>query len=605
MSRRFAGCVIVALGLALATAAAADSCTVVVNGSALDDGQAICQDGEVLLSAEALERGLGLTVLQGGEGQPWTVRGFGISMLVRPNAEAFSVEDRLCRAPVAASLHDGALFVPLAMVREAFPIFARCEQDAAGERWTLLGRGVEVGDVREGHHPEKLRLVLDLTGPTAFSWRNEGGRLTLDLPAPADDGQWTRSIRLLHFDDELVSELRQGATAEDTIRVEITHSSPLPPEVFTLPDPPRVVVDLLRDPDDIPAQPEPPEIAQMPRAAGVLHTRNFCTSRGPVRVFVMEVATDSGQVEVRPALAGSTIHERATVAQMVASLGAYGGINGGFFARSGPPLGMLVIDGEWIRDPWGGRTVLGIAEDGRLLMDRLEFDGQIVFEGLGTQKLHALNRGHEEMDTLVMYTPRWGEFVAGAGHCTRLVVDASGVVTHCESGGRVVPIPQDGFVLSGNGRMARSLGKVAVGTRVTPRPGTKPQWPALRHAIGGGPRLVKDGRPHVTAGPERFRPDVYASAPSRSAVGFTRDGRLLLVAVEGRGEHSRGGMTLEEFATTLVKLGAWQAMNLDGGGSTSFVADGQLLNRPDDGVARRVSNALLVFTHQAARAETR
>jgi len=143
---------------------------------------------------------------------------------------------------------------------------------------------------------------------------------------------------------------------------------------------------------------------------------------------------------------------------------------------------------------------------------------------------------------------------------------------------------------------------VEVGTTATPEPATDPAWPDLRHAIGGGPRLVKDGRPHITAMPEHFRADVYAGAASRTAVGITREGRLLLVAVEavGGGDGERDGMTLQELASTMIKLGAWQAMNLDGGGSTTFVADGRMLNTPDDGAARRVSNALLVFTRRMA-----
>ncbi|MFW5868806.1 MAG: phosphodiester glycosidase family protein, partial [Armatimonadota bacterium] len=308
-------------------------------------------------------------------------------------------------------------------------------------------------------------------------------------------------------------------------------------------------------------------------------------------------------VDIRPALASTTVHQRASVSQIVKQTGAWGGINGGFFARGGPPLGMLVIDGEWVRDPWGGRTVLGITTGGKLLMDRLDFAGRVLFGGHGWQKLAAVNRGHEHHDTLVLLNRHWGPIVEGAESRTRLAVDASGAVIEKTTDGKAVAIPAGGFVLSGNGRMALSLDEIEVGCMVTAGLATKPNWPDVKHAIGGGPRLVKDGRKHITASPERFRPDVYSGAPARSAVGITASGRLLLVVVEGAGGPGRCGMTLDDLASTMIKLGARDAMNLDGGGSSTFVADGRICNAPSDGVARLVSNALLVFVKEAERAD--
>lgn len=591
--------------LALAAAGGAwAQCSVVVNGIPLEDGAAFCAPPDhLLLTADALTHGLGLTVVQDTRGGPWTVRGFGHSVQVRPDNTTYAVDGELRTAAVCPVLHDGTLAVPLEMLRALFAIEEHIYREYGASIHVLATPGVEVTDVRQGFHEQSVRLVLDLSAPTGFTWSDERGVLTLELPAPREEGAWSRGVRLLRFDDPLVSELRQGPTAAGTVRVEIAHRSELPPAVFTLADPARVVIDLFRRPEDIPVRPEPALIAPLPAAAGILETRNFSTPRGPVRVYVINVDPRSDAIDVRPALAASTVHERNTVARMVAGEGAWGGVNGGFFSNQGPPLGMLVIDGEWVSEPWPGRTALGITTDGRLLMDRVSFAARIVFAGLGTQKLHAINHGHSETDTLVMYTRRWGQLVDGAQNRTRLVVDATGVVTHKVTDGAACAIPPGGFVLSGIGRMAGSMNEVPVGTAVTAQLGTNPPWPELRHAIGGGPRLVQDGRVHITSAAERFRPDVCASTRSRTAVGITREGRLLLVAVEAAaGDRACEGMTLEELAAAMIKLGAWQAMNLDGGGSTTFVADGRVLNSPDDGAARRVSNALLVFTRQVTAA---
>lgn len=599
MKRSAPAAIIILALLAAGTCAAASACTVVVNGRALDPGRAACDDaGNLLLSADALTEAFGLTVVEGRDGAPWTIRGFGRSILTRPGVPTFSVGEQVQRAGACPAVRDGRLFVPLAMLAGTFEIEAAVQRDDAASIWALTTPGAVITDVRDGSHPDRVRIVFDVDRPTAVCWWTQPGLLTLELPAADDAGDFARSVRLLRIGDELADQIRQGPTASGSTRVEIVHSSPEAPRVFTLAEPPRIVVDLLRAPGDVLPEPEPEPATPLPIAAGVLETRNFCTPRGQVRVHVIDVDPASASVTIRPALAAATVHERASVTQIVRQTGAWGGVNGGFFARGGQPLGMLVIDGEWVRDPWGGRTVLGITADGRLLMDRLAFDGRVVFAGHGAQPLAAINRGHETQDTLVLLNRYWGRFVEGAQGRTRLAVDASGVVIEKTTNGSAIAIPPGGFVLSGIGRMAGSLDLIETGCHVTAELNTKPRWPALRHAIGGGPRLVRDGRKHITASPEGFRPDVWSGATSRTAVGIAANGRLLLVVAEGS-----GGMTLDELASTMMKLGARDAMNLDGGGSTTFVAGGRLLNAPGDGVERRVSNALLVFTKGVGRAE--
>ncbi len=604
-SRAIAALIAATLAAQALPARAEQQCTVVINGSPLEIGEAFTDDaGTLFLSRRGLIHGLGLSVVEPDEGEPWTVRGFGRSLQIRPGSMTLTINNELSRADARPFLRDEELFVPLQMVQKILDIDYEVQQDGPAKIWLLSTVGAGIIDAREGRHGDSTRVVLDLERPAGFSWWVEDNTVLIELPLPAGRTH-AHSIRLLNFEDELVDQLREGPTGSDTTRVEIVHSSQEPPRVFSITGPPRIIVDLMRAPEDIRMEPpEPPPVTPLPLAAGLFETRNFSTERGPVRVYVLNVDPRSSAIEIRPSLSSATIHERATVTRMVTGNGAWGGINGGFFCNSGPPLGGLMIDGTWIREPWDGRTVLGMLEDGGLVMDRLRFRSKVTFEGLGTQTLHALNRGHDNDNTLVKYTRHWGELVAGARGRARLVVGACGTVIHREFEGRVVQIPDGGFVLSGIGGMAESLRKVPEGCRVTPELATQPAWPDLRHAIGGGPRIVKDGRPHVTARPEGFRADVYAGAAPRTAVGITEEGRLLLVAAEGVENRRRLGMTLDELAATMIKLGVRDAMNLDGGGSTTFVADGRLINSPADGAARRVSNALLVFTRETETAST-
>ncbi|HXL03226.1 MAG TPA: phosphodiester glycosidase family protein [Bacillota bacterium] len=125
-----------------------------------------------------------------------------------------------------------------------------------------------------------------------------------------------------------------------------------------------------------------------------------------------------------------------------------------------------------------------------------------------------------------------------------------------------------------------------------------PNWleEGVVYAVGGGPRLVKDGKVYVTAAQEQFKPDVAGGRAPRTGVGVTYDGNLLLVAVTGRQAYHSIGVTLEELANIMLELGAKDAMNLDGGGSSTMVVRDFVMNTPSDGRERKVADAILVFS---------
>jgi len=103
-------------------------------------------------------------------------------------------------------------------------------------------------------------------------------------------------------------------------------------------------------------------------------------------------------------------------------------------------------------------------------------------------------------------------------------------------------------------------------------------WPAM-HAVAAGPSLVRNGHTLITSDEEIFFNTPIPNVHPRTAAGIDADGSLLLLVVDGRQTRSRG-VSLEDLAAILEDLGAVDALNLDGGGSSSFVVNGRLLNRP-------------------------
>lgn len=115
----------------------------------------------------------------------------------------------------------------------------------------------------------------------------------------------------------------------------------------------------------------------------------------------------------------------------------------------------------------------------------------------------------------------------------------------------------------------------------------------MKEAAGGGPVLVQDGKPFVTVKEERMS-GVAASHP-RSAAGYTADGKLILLAIEGRNKGVAEGATLEQMAKIFTDLHCVEALNLDGGGSSALYVNHMNTIKPSDANGQRAVPAVLVI----------
>ena len=119
----------------------------------------------------------------------------------------------------------------------------------------------------------------------------------------------------------------------------------------------------------------------------------------------------------------------------------------------------------------------------------------------------------------------------------------------------------------------------------------------IQEAVGGSVYLVKDGKSVVTSAA-----DYYNSRHSRTCVGITAEGKVILMVLDGRQEPFSTGGSAEELAQIMLDAGCVTAINLDGGGSTTFVAKQEgsntltVVNRPSDGYERSVSSSLMVVS---------
>jgi len=347
---------------------------------------------------------------------------------------------------------------------------------------------------------------------------------------------------------------------------------------------------------------------------------------------------------------------REDVSRLARRWGAVAAINADYFPYTGDPLGVGIRDGELFSEPFPGihgsgpRVTLGVTPDGRVLFDKLGFLGDLQAADGARAYLSGIDRSTAPGE-IVVYSPLYGQTTSNKPGGVEAVITgvnlpvrANKLVTgHIDRvevvRGSTETIPKDGLVISGGPGagadfLARHLhpgdpvsfvlavapvGRTQGALQIASLPrtgGDLPSrsgeglnrsaylWAMVPAAVGGGPRLLTDGQVSVDWAAEGFDAGFAESLNPRTAVGTTRDGRhLLLVTVDGRQAFSKG-VSLAGMALILKRYGAWNAINLDGGGSTTMAADGLTVSNPGgDGSERPVADMLLVYSDRAFQAD--
>lgn len=309
-------------------------------------------------------------------------------------------------------------------------------------------------------------------------------------------------------------------------------------------------------------------------------------------VYALEVDPRSPEIELAVAYGEDRILGKERVSSMARKVGALAAVNASFFSKSGDPLGLLAEGGKILSMPLMSRGVLGVFDGGdKVLVGNPGFSGRVDFDG-GSVRVDGVNQTRRA-GKVILYTPEWGERTGTPGGGIEIAVRGQDILAMADGN---LEIPQDGFVVAvQGGEAAKMLAGIGADGDVRVVAGMTPPWDRADFAVGGGPVLVRAGRPRVEWREESFSRSLVVAQAPRTAVGVQPGGGLLLVAVDGRRPGVNRGVDLYELADLMVELGCHEALNLDGGGSTAMVRDGRVQNRPSDGHERRVSTAILVL----------
>ncbi|MBO4548852.1 MAG: phosphodiester glycosidase family protein, partial [Abditibacteriota bacterium] len=344
---------------------------------------------------------------------------------------------------------------------------------------------------------------------------------------------------------------------------------------------------------------------------GVTLEQTVTAGANPLVVNTVRADLTRPDIHVKTALGDEKVSStgRQGVSSMTGSAAV--GINADYFIMNGfrDPLNLCIRDGELLSEPGYGRTVIGFDSENKVYMGVPSFNGCIITASGERLDISGIDRARNQGER-ILYTGHMGpttrsKYAAadavlkpGDGDGTlRLCSGRPLTVTEVRPSSLNTPIPPGCFVLSAGGELGTRLCEVLrPGDTVTLTLGLSDEWNGVVNAAGGGPRLVRNGAVSVTGDREGFKADILEGRAPRSAIGFSADRKtLIIMTVDGRQKHSQGA-TLNELAELMIRAGARDAMNLDGGGSTALSVFGLVLNSPSERTERAVADCLTIVS---------
>jgi hypothetical protein len=331
-----------------------------------------------------------------------------------------------------------------------------------------------------------------------------------------------------------------------------------------------------------------------PVAPGLDHTSfDRYDARGWVRVNVLTATLSTPGLRLDYASPGKV----STTAPLTTALRrdrAVAGVNADFFdiGDTGAPLGVGVDRQRGLLH--GSRRGVNhtflVDRQNAAAIAQSYLQASVKPRNMSAFTVTNLNSPEVAPDGIGIYTPAWGSAARIGTVSTaaprREVTVVGGVVRRNSKTLSSGPIPKGTVLLVGRGKGAGRLLPLKRGKRVTVSYGLDRS--TTRVAVGGNVRLLRDGS-FVNLNDSELHP--------RTAIGIDRDeNKIIILTADGRQSHSRG-LTMRETAVMMRRLGAEDALNLDGGGSATMVArqsgePGGVVNSPSDGRLRAVPNGL-------------
>ncbi len=339
---------------------------------------------------------------------------------------------------------------------------------------------------------------------------------------------------------------------------------------------------------------------------GVTH-RHIVREQGPWNIHIVSVDLKNVELSIESARAFDSLKGRETTSAIAKRMSnehqtVIAAMNADFFnMETGENDQNQVIEGEIVKGVKNrARHQFGVGNSRKPYVERFVFEGSAITPQ-GIFPLEAVNSLKDS--AIVILNHFYGRYArkepesvvvlhsihTGADTVVAILRDTLAV-------GEQVAIDRSTYVLRGKGPQRHVLARCNRGDTIRLVLEFLPRREKLRTLVGGLPRIVREGRNVAIADSMPGLTGKFTETRHpRSGVGFSRDSSVVyFVTVDGR-QSSSAGMSLSEFANLMIEVGCYHGLNLDGGGSTAMVVNGDVVNSPSDAKGERpVANVLVV-----------
>lgn len=320
-----------------------------------------------------------------------------------------------------------------------------------------------------------------------------------------------------------------------------------------------------------PVSPPVPLVADKEIAPGVRWRQySGISKRWKAPLFANVLEFDPRDARYRVAVIqakGKAPSYRESTRRIAAKTKALAAINGSYFEfrvrrSNGDPIGLVLSEGALVNAARGDRPALGIMPDGR------------VFFGTPSRKRDAASA--LQLDRLAALSPVASTLALRPVEAPKGLLERTTLAL-------MRYVPRQSAVAA-----TRSI-PAAPRQNAT---GLGYPWNEALQGLEGGPLLVHEGKRVPLSG---FNWTILKGREPRTAVGLTREGKMVWITIDGRVPGHSMGTNLDEVTQLFLSLGAVEALNWDGGGSTTMVIKGKPVTKIATGWVREVSNALVLI----------
>ncbi len=357
-------------------------------------------------------------------------------------------------------------------------------------------------------------------------------------------------------------------------------------------------------------------------APGITYIQQITDKPKALIINVLKINLKVPGIFFQTALAGNDVIfqqnaslGRETLKTLVDKKDAFAGINGDYFPYSGDPLGLMIKDSELLSESMENRSACLISLDGSIYFGNFSTSIYLTKEDQEIIEINGINRSPKNNEITIL-TPSFGDMLNKNNNYLYTIIETKNLpiqinktlVGKINEITNIKPkkIENNNIILICTGNKINYLKETLKENQTIlldfklANIGNKTivnDFSNIVQAISGGPCLLKNNKIIIDADFQKFSQNEFVNKKHpRTAIGVNKKNELILITIDGRSELSEG-VSLKELAQILLKMQVTDAINLDGGGSTSMVIKGLYVNNLSDGFPRPIANALLIYYH--------